>query len=180
VATSRRQIAVNDDVAKQIQEIITQPVPDQLKGKIELKPWAMSLFTGVEYKEPDPEYLSRLLMLDTLLASTPDEVFERAGIGKLQEVIPDTPGAGTGAVAIEDLYVAASDFEEGAPCYVILTCRSIDTGEYRKYTTGSSGLQAQLLRLVSFGMWPIRCNIKRINTKDKGGHYLFWIAPPVE
>jgi hypothetical protein len=66
---------------------------------------------------------------------------------------------------------------EGAPCYMILDYISLDTGAKRKTTTGATQLQAQILRLIGFGIWPIRCQIKRTERKDKGGRFLFWLYP---
>jgi len=39
-------------------------------------------------------------------------------------------------------------------------------------------VQATLLGLLVNGMWPIRCQIKRGESKDKGGRYLLFVLPP--
>ncbi|HVB66180.1 MAG TPA: hypothetical protein VND01_00625, partial [Candidatus Acidoferrales bacterium] len=111
-------------------------------------------------------------------AASLDEVFEQNQIRRLQQSVPNVPDAGTGPIAINDVYVTASDFGEGAPCYVILGTTHLETGEVAKYTTGAQQLQAQILAALSFGRWPIHCNIKRIDRKDRGGRYLFWMYPP--
>lgn len=154
------------------------PLPDELARKFNLTSWAESLVNGVPYVEPDPNYLSRLLIMQTLTAASLDEVFEQNQIRRLQQSIPNVPDAGTGPIAIDDVYVTASDFGEGAPCYVILGTTHLETGEVAKYTTGAQQLQAQILAALSFGTWPITCNIKRIDRKDRGGRYLFWMYPP--
>jgi len=154
------------------------PLPPELESKFSLSAWAESLVNGVPYVEPDPSYLSRLLIMQTLTAASLDEVFEQNQIRRLQQSIPNVPDAGTGPIAINDVYVTASDFGEGAPCYVILGTTHLETGEVAKYTTGAQQLQAQILAALSFGSWPIHCNIKRIDRKDRGGRYLFWMYPP--
>ena len=153
-------------------------LPDDLYGKLDLSVWAESLVNRRPYTEPDPEYLSRMLLTQTLMASDVDAVFAQAGIRKLQEAIPNVPNGGTGPISIYDLYVTGSDFGEGAPCYMILSVRDLETGVESKYTTGASQLQAQILKLISLGNWPIECQIKRTERKDRGGRFLFWLFPP--
>lgn len=164
-------------------EVIQRPfagiaLPAQLEGTMNLSDWAESLANHVPYNEPDPNYLSRMLLVQTLTAETTDDVFAQAGIRKLQESIPNVPNASTGPVELFDLYVTGSDFGEGAPCYMIMSLRDLETGFESKYTTGASQLQAQILRLISLGVWPIRGKITRTERKDRGGRFLFWLFPP--
>ena len=154
------------------------PLPEPLQGLLDLTGWANALVSRTPYKEPDPDYLSRTLLIATLAAETPDQVFEQAGIRKLQEAIPNVPGGTTGPVELHDLYVTGSDFGEGAPVYMVMSLRDLETGFETKYTTGATQLQAQILRLISFGVWPIRCKISRTERKDRGGRFLFWLYPP--
>lgn len=154
-----------------------KPLPEALQDKMNLSAWAESLANKAPYKEPDPDYLSRMLLIQTLTAATPEEVFAQSGIRKLQELVPNAPGMTSGPGTITDLYVTASDFGEGAPCYIIVDFMSAVTGELTRFSTGASQLQAQILALLSFGTWPIDCEIKRTDRKDRGGRYLFWLSP---
>lgn len=169
--------AANGEIVK---PLVTerQPLPAALDGKIDLTKWAESLVNQRKYEDPDPNYLSRLLIMQTLTAESPDAVFEQGAIQGLQKAIPNVPDAGTGPIIITDLYVTGSDLNEGVPCYVIITATHAETGEVAKYTTGAQQLQAQLLASLSWGRWPIPCQIKRIDRKDKSGKYLFWMFPP--
>jgi hypothetical protein len=152
-------------------------LPEELEGLIDLNAWAESLVNGRPYKEPEPGYLARLLTMQTLEAVSPEAVFSPNDLEGLQRLIPNVPGMGTGPTEITGLYVAASDMTEGAPCYMILDLTDLETGATRKTTTGATQLQAQILRLLGFGVWPIRCQIKRTERKDRGGRYLFWLFP---
>lgn len=172
----------NDDAANG--EVVKPPIreraplPAVLEGKFTLSDWANSIVNKAPYVEPDPDYLSRLLIMQTLTAESLEQVFEQRGIRKLQESVPNVPDAGTGPVLIDDLYIATSDQTDGMPCYMILGTTHMETGAIEKYTTGAGQLQAQILAAISFGTWPIPCNIKRIDRKDRGGRYLFWMYPP--
>ena len=160
--------------------IATRPAPGniaEVREQIDLSSWANALVNGTSYEEPDPGYISRTLIMGVLMSQTADAVMSAGDIGKLQQVIPDLPGSGTGNIEITDLYVTSSDFGEGMPCYVIVSYVHLEDGTSGKFTTGASYLQAQLLALLNLGTWPIRCQVKRINRKDKGGHYLFQLYP---
>lgn len=159
-------------------DVTPVPLPDVLVDKLDLSAWAESLINKVDYNDPDPDYLARSLLVQTLMAETVDAVFDQGGMRKLQESVPNTPGASTGPIEIYDLYVTGSDFGEGAKTYMIMSCRDLESGFEVKYTTGATQLQAQILALLKFGQWPIRCKITRTERKDKGGRFLFWLMPP--
>lgn len=176
----KSEVAEGEIVISPVEAMLANahPLPDELQGRLSLSAWAESLVNRVPYAEPDPEYLSHMLLVQTLTAETPDDVLAQAGIRKLQEAIPNVPGAGTGSIAIFDLYVTSSDFGEGAPCYMILSVQDLETSFEAKYTTGAQQLQAQILRLISLGVWPIHGKITRTDRKDRGGRFLFWLFPP--
>jgi hypothetical protein len=153
-------------------------LPDELHGLIDLTMWANALVSGTAYDEPDPNYLSRLLITQTLTAVTPAEVVNPNDLNGLQKIIPNVAHACTGPVEITELYVATSDQKDGTPTYLIFGFTDLETGAFRRTTTGASQLQAQFLRLLSLGVWPIRGNIKRLERTDKGGRFLFWMFPP--
>jgi len=151
---------------------------EEVKSVIDFTSWANALINGREYAEPDPGRLQRILMMQVLTATTMDEILAQNSVGKLQEIVPNVPGAGTGPIEITDLYVTGSDFDEGMPCYIIVGCVNLDTGEETRFTSGSSYLQTQVLAMLGLGNWPIRCQIKRIDRKDKGNRFLFQMFPP--
>lgn len=161
----------------EISKMATPGTVDEIKEQVSLQSWANALMNGTAYDEPDPGYLTRTLLMGVLTATTPDQVMAEGGIAKLQELVPDAPGQTTGPIRITDLYVTGSDFGEGMPCYVIVTYVHLDTGDVGKFTTGASYIQAQMLSLINLGNWPIDCQVKRINRKDKGGKFLFQMFP---
>jgi hypothetical protein len=153
-------------------------LPKAVTDVIDVQGWARSLITHEVYKEPDPDYLARLLLLQTLSAESLDALFEQGAIAKLQEAIPNVPGAGTGPIEIYDLYVTDSDFGEGAPTYLILSTRHLEHGMEKRYTTGATQIQAQVMLAICKGWWPLKCQISRTDRKDKGDRYMFWLIPP--
>lgn len=153
-------------------------IPPALSAIIDMGAWASAILRKTEYVEPDPDFISTMIAWRTISSQSIEEAFANQGVRKIQRMIADTPGATTGPIEITDLYVAASDFETGNPSYVIITATNMETGEEWRATTGATNVQATLIALMCNGMWPIQCQIKRGDSKDKGGRYLLFLLPP--
>jgi hypothetical protein len=170
----------NNQVAKRdrtLSTFDTSKVPDAIGAIIHVEGWAHAIVSGTPYREPNPDFISQMLAYQTITATSQEEVFEQANIRGLQKIIPNVPEATMGNIEITDLYVAESDYETGNPCFVIVSYISLDTGEEGKFTTGATNVQATILGLLVNGLWPIRCKIKRGESKDKGGRYLLFVLP---
>lgn len=153
-------------------------LPDAVSSVIDLEGWAWSVLDRRDYNEPDPEFVSRMLAFQTITADTIEEIFRQAQIKQLQKLVADTPGASTGPLELDDLYVAKSDFETGNPTYVIASVHRLDEDYEYKFTTGATNVQATFIALLAHGVWPIRFQVVRGDSKDKGGRYLFFVTPP--
>jgi hypothetical protein len=170
---------VSKEVAKPGKALTTgAKLPEAFGHIVAFEDWAQSIVFGTPYKEPNPDFISRMLALQAITADTIEEVFQANGVKKLQEILANVPGATTGPKEITDLYVAESDFETGNPCYVIISWVDLETGDDQKVTTGATNVQATLIGLLKLGTWPIRCQIKRGDSKDKGDRYLLFLLPP--
>lgn len=156
----------------------TSKVPAEITAVADMGAWVSAILKGTAYIEPDPEYISRMIAFQTITAETVEQVFASMKVRKLQDMLPNTPGATTGPIEITDLYVAASDFETGNPSYVIITATDLGLGDEYKMTTGATSVQATLIGLLLHGQWPIRCQIKRGDSKDRGGRHLLFVLPP--
>ena len=156
------------------------PLPDHLEGLFDLRTWFDSLTRGIEYNEPNPDYMSQRMLYLTLTSATPDAVLTPNDITGLQDLVPNVPGGETGNILITDLYVAASDQKDGNKTYILFSFVSDATGLETTTTTGATQVQAQLLTLLAHGQWPIHCNIKRTERKDRGDRFLFWVFPADE
>lgn len=152
--------------------------PDHLKTQIDFPAWARAIILGEKYREPIPDYISKMLALQTIMASTPEEVFRAAGVKGLQEIIADVPDATTGPHEIMDVYVAESDIETGYSCFIIVEWVDLEFGKVSKWTTSATNVMSTLIGLLKFGQWPIKCQIKRGDSKDKSGKHLLIMLPP--
>lgn len=153
-------------------------VPPAFAEIIDPAGWVNAILLKRKYVEPNPEFISTMLALSAISAESVEEAFAQSGIIGVQELVRDQPGAATEPFEITDLYVAATDFETGNPCYVIISARYLGTGDEFRCTTGATNIQATLIGLLRNGAWPIRAKFKRGESKDKGGRYLLFLMPP--
>jgi hypothetical protein len=152
--------------------------PEAMAEIIDVPKWIRSILLGQPYREPDPEFISRMLALQTIESETTEELYRANGVLKVQEIVPDEAMAEYGPFEITDYYVASSDFETGNPTYVIISGVMLDTGEEFRCTTGATNIQTTLIALVGLNVWPIRAKFKRGDMKDKGGRFLLFLMPP--
>lgn len=163
-----------------VEKFITEgpaKLPAQLDGQLDLSAWYYSLARGDKFIDKDPNAVMRKMLLQTANAKTAEELFETRKAVGLQGLIKNVPGAGTGPIDIVGLNVIASHLDGGVPCFMVLEIRSRRTGEILVTTTGAQEMQMQILGFLTFGVWPIPCQIKRIDVKDKGGRYMFRLYP---
>jgi hypothetical protein len=153
------------------------PLPPELDGLFYVQAWVKALTTNTTYVEPNPEFMSQRMMMNTLSATTVEELLSDQSLEGLQSILPDEPWASTGNIIITDLYVAASDIEGGAPTYMLLTWVNETTGIETTTSTGATNLQLQFASMLAMGIWPIRGQIKRRDRKDRGGRYLIGFYP---
>lgn len=179
MATEAKTGEIVKAVPRQMPAHITNPapLPDELSGLVDIKGWINSMLKGVEYTEPNPDYMAQRMMMLTLLSETPEELLTPNSITGLQDLVPNAPGACTGPIQITEIYVAASDQKDGNKTFVVLSYINFETGAEVTTTTGATQVQLQLLGLLAMGVWPIQVNIKRTERQDKGGRYLFWVNP---
>lgn len=170
-------IVVSNARLERIRNLEIAPLPEILDGKIDVRGWMASLFTGCEYIEPDPEGLSRDMLFQALTATSAEDILRDTEMAKLQDVLDDFPGNTTGPIRITDLYVSPSDMDEGGQTYLILTWIDLATGQEFRASTGAVILQRKLLGLICIGTWPIECQIVRDKFQDAGGRFMLNMWP---
>lgn len=154
------------------------PLPPELDGLFYIQAWVKALTTNTKYVEPNPDFMQQRMMMNTLSATTVEELLSDQTLDGLQTIVPDEPWATTGNIIISDLYVAASDIEGGSPTYMLLTWIEEQTGIEVTTSTGATNLQLQFASMLAMGIWPITGQIKRRDRKDRGGRHLFGFYPP--
>lgn len=118
----------------------------------------------------DPDEISRQIVLQLLAAQTDEELTISQATG-WKELL-DVP------VEIQGFRWRKSDYDEGAPVYVLVSLTRLDTGEYLPaVTTGSYNVLAQLSNLARRNQLPGAVWQLTQSTKATGrGFYPLWLT----
>lgn len=162
---------------EKLRNLTIAPLPEALEGKVDVRGWMVSLFTGAEYIEPDPEGLTRDMLFQSLMATTSAEILSDSAMDSLQDLLEDFAGNTTGPIRITDLYVASSDMEDGAPTYIIMTWVDMTTGQEYRASTGASIIQRKLISHLVIGHWPVECQLVRDKFTDVSGKHMLNLWP---
>jgi hypothetical protein len=167
------------EIIKPVRPVVKMDkLPETFRTIINPEGWVNAILYRDAYTEPDPDFISKMLAAKSILADTIEEAWATGDVIKLQNWLIDRPGETTGPLEITDLYVATSDFETGNPTFVLVSFVHLESGVTGKFSTGATNVQATLIGLLRNGVWPIRCQLKRGDSKDKGGKYLIHMLPP--
>lgn len=153
-------------------------LPAHVTAKIDLGGWMQTVFNKVPYTAMDGEAMNRLMLLSLLEAESVEEVLSESVGEKLQEMVPNAPFASTPPLEIFDVGVYPGDAENEPSTYLVIRATDLDSGEQVRLSTGATNIQVQMMRLLTLGVWPIRCCFKRIDKTDQGGRYIFRISLP--
>lgn len=93
----------------------------------------------------DPAEISREIVSQILDSETVEDVFSVVGNATGWLELEGVP------IEIDGFRWRPSDYEEGAPVYLIVTGTRLDTGEAVALTTGSLNVEAQLVALAKQG-----------------------------
>lgn len=154
-----------------------KPLPEFIADNVNGVGWARALLKNETYVEPDPSYLETRFLMQTLNASTIEDLMTDDSLTKLQEWLPNAFGATTGVQELLNIYVAPSDMEDGAKTYVIFDCLGLSDGIQRTVSTGAKDVQAKFIKLFALGVWPITFEIKRTDRKGAGDQLLMKLYP---
>lgn len=169
-------------IAPEIQDILSRPVPplpDILRGKVDILEWRKALLLKLPYEASEDGNIALLIAMQTLSAETSRDVLNGNEVMKLQELVPNLPNEAVGPFRMVDLLVAPSDrFDDrqenpdGLPTFVVMTVVDIESGVVDRVSTGAMSIQTQCLRQVELGGFPFDFEFIRTRSKDKGGRYI--------
>lgn len=152
--------------------------PEEVEKYVSAEGWIRSILLGEKYREPDPDFLSRMLAAEVIFAGSIEEVFRQGMVRGLQEMLPDTAGYESEPFELDSIYVMESDYETGNPCYTVMRGTFLISGEDFITTTGATSVQAQLIALIAHNEWPIKAKFGRGDVTDKSGKHMMFLLPP--
>jgi hypothetical protein len=121
----------------------------------------------------DPDAISRQIIEELLAAETDDEL-ER-GVGATGWI--DYEGI---PVEIHSFRWRKSDYEQGAPIYLIVFATDLRDGEPVTLTTGSKNVIAQLINLAQRDRFPVVRMLTRADKPTANGYYPLWLSSTPE
>lgn len=157
---------------------LSAEVMKQVGGTIDLKAWVACVFNGEPYEAMNGEEMQRQMLLRVLEAETVDEVLSEDVGEKLQDMVPNFPDASTPPLELISVAVLPGDAENDPSTYLVIRARDIENGGEIRFSTGATNIQVQMMRILSLGVWPIKCIFKRVQKQDQGGRYIFRMSLP--
>lgn len=153
-------------------------MPLGVSNTVDVNAMAASLIQGVPYKALEEGFVARLLALQTLGATTLEEILSNAGVTHLNDWLPNVPDAKSTVHEIYDFVVDQSDYSSGCPCYVVMSVIDMETGADFKMSTGALQVQIQLLRAVAAGTFPMPVRFCRASNQGQGDSYPLMLGMP--
>jgi hypothetical protein len=133
-----------------------------------------SIISGIKPAQEivqDPEEIQRQIVVQLLHASS-DEELEAFGSAVGWQTLEEVP------IRIDGFRWRPSDFEAGAPVYVLVNGERLDTGDSVVLTTGSYNIMAQLANLAARKRFPAVRYLKVAERTTKGGFHPLWLVTP--
>jgi hypothetical protein len=138
---------------------------------IDIRSWAESLVHGAEFPESDPDDATDTMLTGILMASSSQEAFAAMQLQRAKEMCGGEPGGRSNAQEVRGVLPFKSTFEQGAPCYIVVS--SFDLAESRsiRWTTGAKAVQTVILTHYVRGWWPFRMQLAIRGERTKRGFY---------
>lgn len=70
-----------------------------------------------------------------------------------------------------------SDYDEGAPVYLLIDAVDVESGERVLITCGARNVMAQVMRMHQQGWLPAKVKITRARRASKAGFFPLWLEP---
>jgi hypothetical protein len=138
---------------------------------VPIREWAASLVQDVEFADDDPDEMALGILAGILLAQSSEEALAVTNLQRAKELCGGIPGGHSPLLEITAAMPFKSTFEDGAPCYAMVSATVVSTGEKFKFTTGARAVQAVLIAHLVHGWMPFRCLITMRSTPTQRGYY---------
>ena len=138
---------------------------------VPVREWARSLVQDDEFPAEDPDEMALGILAGILMAKSSEEALSVTNLQRAKELCGGVPGGHSPLLEITDAMPFKSTYEEGAPCYAMVSAVVVSTGEKFKFTTGARAVQAVLIAHMVHGWMPFRCLITMRSTPTQRGYY---------
>lgn len=134
-----------------------QPRPgDAISAYLRTETERVDVATGDVHKAIVDEIMAKTTLDDILATDDPEPLSSYVGR----------------VITVESFKVNDSDFEEGAPIYMVIKAIDEETGERRTISTGEQNVMAQLLACERNNLLPFKCRPRNSNRMNKFNRYM--------
>jgi hypothetical protein len=138
---------------------------------VPVREWAASLVQDTEFPDDDPDEMALGILAGILLAGSSEEALAVTNLQRAKELCGNMPGGHSPLLEITAAMPFKSTYEQGAPCYAMVSATVVSTGEKFKFTTGARAVQAVIIAHLVHGWMPFRCLITMRSTPTGRGYY---------
>jgi hypothetical protein len=138
---------------------------------VPVREWAASLVQDTEFPDDDPDEMALGILAGILLAGSSEEALAVTNLQRAKELCGNIPGGHSPLLEITAAMPFKSTYEQGAPCYAMVSATVVSTGEKFKFTTGARAVQAVIIAHLVHGWMPFRCLITMRATPTQRGYY---------
>lgn len=138
---------------------------------VPVREWAESLVQDTEFPDDDPDEMALGILAGILLATSSEEALAVTNLQRAKELCGNMPGGHSPLLEITAAMPFKSTYEQGAPCYAMVSATVVSTGEKFKFTTGARAVQAVIIAHLVHGWMPFRCLITMRATPTQRGYY---------
>ena len=138
---------------------------------VPVREWAESLVTDTDFPDDDPDEMALGILAGILLAQSSEEALAVTNLQRAKELCGNMPGGHSPLLEITAAMPFKSTYEQGAPCYAMVSATVVSTGEKFKFTTGARAVQAVIIAHLVHGWMPFRCLITMRATPTQRGYY---------
>ena len=138
---------------------------------VPVREWAESLVQDTDFPDDDPDEMALGILAGILLAQSSEEALAVTNLQRAKELCGNIPGGHSPLLEITAAMPFKSTYEQGAPCYAMVSATVVSTGEKFKFTTGARAVQAVIIAHLVHGWMPFRCLITMRSTPTQRGYY---------
>ena len=176
-ATGTGHVAAGDNpVAAELRAALAVPDDRQIMALLESRAlpvvaWAQALLQNTEFDEAADSNPELDMVAAILAAESSQSALAVTSMRTALDLLGDKPGAHSGLLRIHGATPLRSTFDDGPPCFAVVSVEDVASGEQYKLTIGARSVQAVILAHTVRGWLPFDCILTRRLKATRAGFY---------
>ncbi len=132
---------------------------------------AAALLNNARYEEEPDAGGASSIVASILTATSSDAALKAAQMDNAESLIGTDPGTRSDRMIIRKGLALESAFDEGVPCFMVISAVWKATGEPFQFTSGARAVQATVLKHTFEGWLPFECVLTRRRKATRKGFF---------